>query len=492
LRISLKTRSLPLVNRFYYYRQTQVIIISSETETTAETVTAESPKPISPKKKGNWFNWFVPLLLIVAALATLFLYPDPEPVKKTTSQPSTPTTKAFSANDLALKLVASYFNGSDEDKIEQINALENTINYLKTNHSKKAFTSLKNNNLGSTIQSLVASSKKQKPIESAKTWIHIGNIQNLTSTKQALQAYKEASIKDPDNSNAWNRQGHVYRQLKQFDKAESAYRKVKAIDSKSTTNQAEYLASLASLSQSKGKIKEAEKSFLEALKIYTTFENNEGIISTSESLAGIYKATKKYPKAETYYLTALAAHQKNEQTKEAVTTYSSLGDLYQMMNRPSDAQSQYESALEISLNNNFEESISPIYNKLGQLAEENGDLELSKNYFDKALLLDNGIEGGEKRSITIADQLANLAIENRKKKQFAAAEEAHLKAIEIYKENNHTNGINSQKINLGFLYKVWNKPQKACAIWKSGIALLQRSKNSRLGSVQQLIRTNCR
>jgi len=428
------------------------------------------------------------------ALATLLLYPAPEPVEKIAPQSSTSATKAFSANDLALKLVSSYFNGSDEDEIEQVSALENTINHLsssKSNHSQKAFTALKNNNLGGSIQSLITRSKQQKTIEAAKTWIHIGNIQNLTSTKQALQAYKEASIKDPDNSNAWNRQGHVYRQLKQFDNAESAYKKVQAINSKSTTNQALYLVNLAQLSQSKGDIKGAEESFLEALMIYTTFEHDAGIINCSESLARIYQKNKQYSKAETYYLTAIAAHQKNEQTKEAVTSYVALGNLYQLKAQADNAQTQYKKALEISLNNNFEENVGVIYKQLGKLAEKNGNLELAKQYNDKALSLDSSIDGGEKRSINTADQLANLAIANRKKRQFESAEDNHLKAIEIYTENNHINGINSQKINLGFLYKVWGKPQKACAIWKSSIALLKRSKNSRLGSVQKLIIANC-
>ena len=395
---------------------------------------------------------------------------------------------------MAVKLVASYFNGSNDDKIEQVNALNKTINYLsdsETSHDKKAFIALKNINIGSAIQSLITRSKQQESIESANTWIHIGNIQNLTSTKQALQAYKEASLKNPDNSHAWTRQGHVYRQLKQFDKAESAYKKVQAINSKSTTHQALYLINLAQLSQSKGDINSAEASFLEALMIYTTFENEAGIIKSSESLARLYQKSKQYTKAETYYRTAIASHQKNEQTKEAVASYLALGNLYQLKEQFDNAKTQYEKALEISLNNNFEDSVAIIYKKLSKLAENNGNLELSKQYNDKALLLESGIKDGEKRSISTADQFANLAISNRKQRNFESAEEYHLKAIEIYTENNHTNGINSQKINLGFLYKAWNRPQKSCEIWKSSVALLKRSKNSRLGNVQALISANC-
>jgi tetratricopeptide (TPR) repeat protein len=405
-------------------------------------------------------------------------------------------TQVFSADKLALNLANTFFNGSDEDKTEQVKALENTITFLSTqstNLGKKAFNDIKNNNLNGAIQFLINNANKQKsPTESGNLWVHVGNIQNLTSTKQALQAYIEANVKDPDNSNAWNRQAHVYRQLKQFDKAESAYKKVAAIDSKSTTNQALYLVNLAQLNQSKGDIKGAEASFLEALMIYTTFENEAGIINTSESLARIYQKTNKYSKAETYYLTAIAAHQKNEQTKEAVSTYLALGNLYQLKNQAENAQTQYEKALEISLNNNFEEEAGKLYKQLGLLAEKNGKPELAKQYLDKALLLDSGLNGDEKVSISTADKFSNLAIEARKKRKFDNAEEYHLKAIAIYTQNHHVNGTNSQKINLGFLYKVWGKQQKACETWRSSIPLLKSSKNSRLASVQKLINTNCR
>lgn len=428
------------------------------------------------------------------AFATLVLYPTPEPVKPK-PKPVKVAHQEFSANKIALSLVANFFNGSEDDETAEVRALENTINHLNTDNAdntKKILADLKNNNLSAAIQGLTAKANEKKtPEDSAKLWVHIGNIQNLTSTKQALQAYIKASTQDPDNSNAWNRQGHIHRQLKHFSKAESAFKKVKALDSQSTTNQALYLVNLGLLSQTKGDMKAAEESFLEALEIYSTFENDAGILSTSESLANLYKKSKKHKKAETHYLIALKIYQKNEQTIEAVTAYSALGNLYQTMEKTEKAQIQYEKALEISINNNFEKQLAGLYNNLGSLAEKNGQPEASKSYFEKALLLDTGIDSNAKRTIATANQLANLAMINRKKKNYDIAEKSHLQAIEIYTENNNVNGINSQNINLGFLYKVWGKPIKACEVWKGSLSLLHRSKNKRLAQIQQLIRTTC-
>ncbi|MCF6190729.1 MAG: tetratricopeptide repeat protein [Cocleimonas sp.] len=428
------------------------------------------------------------------AFATLVLYPTPEPVKPK-SKPIKVVHQEFSANKIAVSLVGHFFNGSEDDKAAEVSALENTINHLNTNTAEDTnmiLSDLKNNNLSAVIQSLTSKANNQKtPQESAKLWVHIGNIQNLTSTKQALQAYIKASTQDPDNSNAWNRQGHIHRQLKHFDKAESAFKKVKALDSQSTTNQALYLANLGLLSQTKGDMKAAEESFLEALEIYSTFDNDAGILSTSENLANLYKKTKKYKKSETHYLIALKIHQKNEQTKAAVTAYSALASLYQTMEKNDKAQIQYEKALEISINNNFEKQLAGLYNNLGTLAKKNGQPEISKGYFEKALLLDTGIDSNAKRTIATANQLANLATINRKKKKYEESEKLYLKAIEIYAENKNVDGINSQKINLGFLYKVWGKPLKSCEIWRSSLSLLHKSKNKRLAQIQQLIRTTC-
>ncbi|MEE9309908.1 MAG: tetratricopeptide repeat protein [Cocleimonas sp.] len=479
--------NLKIVSRTSLEKSVQVTIIKLKPITSS---------PAHGDKKTNLFNWSVPVLLLIVAFATLFLYPAPQAITELQSNVATSDNTAFSANTLASKLVKTYFNGSDNDRTEQINALESTISHLHSSEgalNKKAFNALTNNNLNSSIEFLVASTNKQKnPIDSSKVWVHIGNIQNLTSTKQALQAYKKASKADPDYTTAWKRQGHIYRQLKQFDNAESAYNKIAAIIGKSTTNQASYLVNLAQLSLSKGDISEAKKSYLEALKIYSTFEDAVGVSSTSESLAKIYKDTKKLSKAENYLLKAIAARKNNEQTEKAVTTYVALGDIYQLKNQFDKAQTQYETALEIALNNSLEESASLIYKRLSKIAMEKGDTDLAKTYSEKALLVESSNGKEPQGTISSADKFANLAISSRKLKKFVEAEEFHKKAISIYSQNNYTNGINSQKINLGFLYKAWGKTQKACEVWNDSLFLLRSSNNKRLTNVKGLIQTNCR
>ena len=444
------------------------------------------------KTKGSWFNWFVPILLVLLAIATLLFYPEP---KKSTSSPATikqssiTKTEFFVAKNLATQLVTTFFNGSEEDRTEQIHALENTLNHLNSNTSdttKNILDALKNSNINASITALTTLANKQENLrESAKTWVNIGNIQNLTSAEQALQAYQKASEFDSDNSDAWNRQGHIHRHLKQFDLAEKAYKRVQALANQSTSDQALSLSNFGLLNQTKGDFKSAEEAYSEALDIYTKIGNDAGIASTNENLASLYKNWNVFDRAEKHYLIAFDNHEKLNNFQAMATIHTSLGSLYQSMKKTKKAQSHYEKALQIRQENSFNENISELYNILGSVAEQNGQIEKSKHYFEKSLTLKKG-----KRPISAADQFGKLATENRSKKNFLKAESYHKKAIEIYQENNNRNGVISQKINLGFLYKVWNKPEQACNTWKETYSLLSNSDN-RIERIRALLQTNC-
>ena len=245
---------------------------------------------VKTEKKSNWFNWFVPLLLISIGIGFLVLYPTPDPQQ--TIQPkfnqakiSEPVEIIFNAPSLSKELVSRYFNGTEEDRNEQTNALEKTLNVLNISsnpQAAKALSELKSSNINAAKKSLITLASTQSNLqESSQTWINIGNIQNLSSSRQALQAYKKASDIDPENVNAYSRQGHVYRQLKQFDLAEKAYKRVQSFGNQSTVNQALTLANFGMLNVSKGKLAEAEDAFNESLSIYKRIQDEAGIANLS-------------------------------------------------------------------------------------------------------------------------------------------------------------------------------------------------------------------
>jgi len=138
-------------------------------------------------------------------------------------------------------------------------------------------------------------------------------------------------------------------------------------------------------------------------------------------------------------------------------------------------------------NNNIEEGESSIYQGLGEIAEGRGYKEKAAEYFAKA----NGEDPNAVKDNKVADELGKQAITNRKQGRFLEAEEQHKQAITIYQQNNSVTGMISQQINLGFLYKAWQKNDLACLVWRDTLTLSQRTNSSLKDRVQQLINSSC-
>jgi len=266
------------------------------------------------KKKSNWFNWFVPLLLISIGFGFLVLYPQPDAQpapKPRVKQTATPVKTQFNAQLLSQELVTRYFNGTDENRKEQQNALENTLNILKESsqaQAKKALSELQGSNINAAKKSLITLAGAQSDLQqSSQTWINIGNIQNLSSSRQALQAFKKASELDSENINAYSRQAHVYRQLKQLNLAEKAFKRVQSFGN-----------------VSKGKLAEAEDAFNESLSIYKQIQDDDGIAEVSFNLANLYTGSERFIKAENYYNTALTTFTQKNEFKKMANTHAAL------------------------------------------------------------------------------------------------------------------------------------------------------------------------
>ncbi len=454
-------------------------------------------KKLKTEKKSNWFNWFVPLLLISIGIGFLVLYPAPD--KQQIAQPkvnegktTAPVEIIFNAQSLSKELVSRYFNGTEEDRNEQTNALEKTLDVLNISsnpQAAKALSELQSSNINAAKKSLITLASTQLNLqESSQTWINIGNIQNLSSSRQALQAYKKASDIDPENVKAYSRQGHVYRQLKQFDLAEKAYKRVQSFGNQSTANQALTLAKFGVLNVSKGKLVEAEDAFNESLSIYKKIQDDAGIANMSFNLANLYKGSERFVQAENYYKTALTNFTELNGFKKMADIHAALGGLYQSMQLNTKAQKQYEIALELNTNNNFDESKPAIYKSLGEIAEESGDTEKAQAYFAKA----QGIDPNVTQDNSFADKLGKQAIASRKQRNFLKAEEQHKQAIRIYQQNKSIAGTISQQINLGFLYKVWGKIDLACLVWRDTLMISTRANSNRTSRVQKLVDSSCR
>ena len=60
----------------------------------------------------------------------------------------------------------------------------------------------------------------------AQNYRHLGAIAFLNNTQEALDAYRSATERDPENAHGWNQLGHLLGRVGEIDEAMKAYRKV--------------------------------------------------------------------------------------------------------------------------------------------------------------------------------------------------------------------------------------------------------------------------
>ena len=465
--------------------------------------TNAAPTQKNREKPGTqWLDWFVPGLLIAIAIGTLIFYPAPrktEPpqdnLKTTTSNPvqlDRPTK--LEVTQTANNLVNTFYNGSQQQSKILSQALAQTLQQL--NQSKEdiphqALTALTNQNLSHSVDLLKAYANQLLNLnKAAQVWVDIANIQNLTSANQALLAYQKATELDPENLYAWHRQADILKQLYRQEEAKVIDKKIRALANKDVSHKGILLNQQGLQKLAQGQTKSAQALFAEALNIFTTIEDENGIASTNLNLAKLYQKKGMHAKAISSYQYAITIYQQQDDFKKEAESLIALGDFYVSIDDLEKAQATYEKALQVGQNNSMSELLSKLFDKLGKLSQEQGDYLKAEEYFSRSLSANSLPDKDIKQAIATADQYANQAILNRTKGKFKIAENYHQKALEIYAKNRHTSGVISQLTNMGFLYKVWRKPEQACASWKRSLALLKKNNSSRLERIQQLIRDN--
>jgi len=463
---------------------------------------AAHPKQNPDKPATQWLDWFVPGLLIAIAIGALIFYPAPrktEPsqgnLKTTTSKPAhqVKPTK-LEATQTASSLVNTFYNGSQQQSKILGQALAQTLQQLnqsKDDAPHKALAALVNQNLSHSVDILKSYANQLLNLnKAAQVWVDIANIQNLTSANQALLAYQKATELDPENLYAWQRQVDILKQLYRQDEAKVIEKKISALANKDISHKGFLLNQQGLQKLAEGSTNNAQRFFEEALNIYTKIEDDNGIASTNLNLAKLYQKKKMHTKAISSYQHAITIFHQQDEFKEEAESLIALGDFYVSIDDLDKAQNNYEKALQVAQNNSMSELLSKLFDKLGKLSQEQGDYLKAEEYFSRSLSSNTLPDKDIKQAIATADQYANQAILSRTKGKFNLAENYHQKALEIYAKNRHTSGVISQLTNMGFLYKVWRKPEQACASWKRSLALLKKNKSSRLERIQQLIRNN--
>ena len=432
---------------------------------------------------------FMTLLLVVASVIFWKLM-DEVPIDTSRDKSTILAKDIIKLSDkLANQLIANFLpeNLPEKQKHNVLQTINNTLQHLQNRKSNQVLSLLQGLDLSGAIRHLRILVRKEKQSrEAAKTWVDIGNLQQLLSTEQALLSYQKASKLDRYNSDVWNRLGHYYRTQKQFTLAENAYKVVLALPINS--NKAVAFANLGLLSQIQGKFTEAEAFYIKALNINILLKDLARIATNNENLAILSRKNNNFKSAETYYLAAVGYYEKLDNNSSVANVQLALAGLYSQYKYLGKAKLHYQLALGIYEKKHNQGKIASIYSALGVLHQQQKRLKEAQVFFEKSLVLHQKI----KRKKGIAAQYGNLGVVYRLQKKFIKSESSHLKSLHLYQQLQYADGLFQQQINLGFLYKSISKLGKACEHWLKGKRILVDTKRStRILRIEHIIEQYC-
>ena len=447
------------------------------------------------KSNISWSSRLLAILLIAVIIVIVWVLKDIVTTfskSKTDKNTFISTVEIDSTDELATQLVNQFIadNLPLKQKKNLLQSVNNSLQHLQETNNNKVLYLLQKLDLDAALNYLIESVEdEEESREVAKIWVDIGNLQQLKSSQLALYAYKKASQFDDQNSNAWNRLGHLYRQQKQFSLAENAYSRVLKSSRDDIKAKAVALANFALLYQIQGKLDKAEEFYLKALKINEIRDNRASLASNNENLAIIYKKKNKFKLSEKYYLLAFGYYEGLKQSNSIASIQSSLASLYYQYQDFDKAKQYYQKALEIYKKNHNQTKIASSYSNLGILNQQQRKVDKAKEFFDKSLQIYQKIDQQQ----GVADQYSHLGVLNRLQKKFTQSESSHLKSLQIYQQLQHLEGISQQQTNLGFLYQAWNQTEKACRYWQQSKQTLMKVHNeNRIQRLGILLKKHCK
>jgi tetratricopeptide (TPR) repeat protein len=191
--------------------------------------------------------------------------------------------------------------------------------------------------------------------------------------------------------------GNFEMQHNNFVKAEEYYRKAYEILNKSTGNELQKVATASSLGHAladQQKYKEAEKCYLEALRLSEKFFGKESppAAASLHNIGHFYKTMGDYEKARKYFEESIKVSTKiygTENHENIAISVQSLGHMFYLKGDYANAQKYLERAIKINETLKTDDSLSTgnIYFHLGRTLHNMNDLKKAAEYYERALSL---------------------------------------------------------------------------------------------------------
>ena len=248
----------------------------------------------------------------------------------------------------------------------------------------------------------------------------------------AEEAVNEILKLQPDDMDAVNRKGHIYRLRGELDKADDCYQRVLELGRRSNNlrAQAAGLGNLGMVYQKRGELDKAEEMHRKSLEIEKKLGRLEGMAADYGNLGVIYRMKGELDKAEEMHRKALEIDKKIGRLEGQAIRYGNLGLIYRRRGELDKAEEMHRKSLEIEKKLGRLEGMASDYGNLGLIYHTRGELDKAEKMFRDGLKIDEKLG----RLEGMAAKYGNLGRVYRKRGDNKKAKEYWEKAVELYKK----------------------------------------------------------
>jgi len=268
--------------------------------------------------------------------------------------------------------------------------------------------------------------------------------------------------------------GYYHSQKSEYNKALSCYLKAGAsldLIKKETDDvlsaQAYLYNNISSVYKDLGKNKEAFKFQWNAVKIFETLNDEDGLAMAYGNLGGFYDDRGKSDTAIFYHLKSLKIYTKLGNIDAMATLNNNLASLYDKSGNRKEAIAYYLKALDLIKNTGNERSIAFILQNIGISYGESGNIKIGIEYLSKALQLFKQLN--DKKGEYYA--LSNIAGIYYRDNDYKNAEFYFLGSLEAVKSIQYYRGYIASYYRLGNIYAKKDSLDKAKEYYYKAIQL---------------------
>ncbi len=239
--------------------------------------------------------------------------------------------------------------------------------------------------------------------------------------------------------------------LNQYEEATEKYFEAIEIFTTSGNNEGILLAyqGLGRVNKYQGDYIAASTFYHDALRIADSLEHTEGIACIKSNLGSLFQSWGNYSKSLDYYNTALSMYDSLQNLSAVSNTFNNIGAVYLDQNQYDSAALYFQKTLEMQTELQELLTYSSALHNLGAVEKARDNLELALYYFKESLEVDRVVGDERMKSVSFL----GIGQVYRAMKQYDKSEEYLLNSLSISTQHNFKNIEKNVRLELTNLYE---------------------------------------